>query len=309
MKNFYHIKSTVIALIVALLSCNRVAAFEHIVDKGETLESIALKYGITTQTIIRSNPGVDDFFYGGMKLDIPYKNSTAASSSAAEKGAEIVSRECEAADEMLDAGEYTKAQKSYSLVIKQLGGKYVCTDAYYGRGIAYYNQGNWKKAIQDFEKVVSDPACGVSVKSHSSTLLARARNKREEQLRQRNEAWAQFFNETVNLAANIAAGSQSATPKNTASGTVSSSGSYTSSSSHTSSHTSSSGSQSSKSGSSSSKSCPSLNYAHGKYYCANSGRCGMCGGDGFMDGSFGQGANAHKCTLCGGTGKCKFCNH
>lgn len=307
MKNFYHIKLAVLTLVV-VVSCHQVAAFKHIVDKGETLESIALKYGITAQSIIRANPGVDDFICGGMELDIPRQNSAAATSSVIEKGAEIVRMACKAADDMLDAGEYAKAQKSYSLIIKQLGGKYACTDAYYGRGIAYYNQGNWEKAIPDFEKVVSGPTCGATVKSHSSTLLAQARDKREGQLRQRSEAWSQFFAETAAVATYIVAGSQAATPKNSAAGTVSSSGSYSSSSSSSSSYTSSSGSQNSQSGSSASKSCPSVNIANGKYYCANSGRCGMCGGDGLMSGSFGLGANTLKCTLCGGTGKCKYCN-
>lgn len=303
MKNIYYTK-LIWAIVMALLSCHRVAAFEHIVDKGETLESIALKYGTTTQAIIRANPGADDFICVGMGLDIPYRQG-AASSSVNSKGAEIVRKECKAADRMLSAGENAKAQKSYSLIIKQLGDKYACTDAYYGRGIAYYNQGDWKKAIQDFEKVVSDPTCGEAVKSHSSTLLARARDKREEQLRQRSEAWGQLFVGTAAVATSIAVSSQAAKSKNTASGTARSSGSYSSSSSYT----SSSGSQNSQSGSSSGKSCPSLDYAHGKYYCGNSGRCGMCGGDGLMGGSFGEGANSHKCTLCGGTGKCKFCNH
>ena len=61
------------------------------------------------------------------------------------------------------------------------------------------------------------------------------------------------------------------------------------------------------SSSKSTNTCSSLKVHGGKYYCANTGRCGMCGGDGLMDGSFGQGANSHKCTLCGGSGECKYC--
>ncbi|MBQ5663179.1 MAG: hypothetical protein IIV19_01975 [Bacteroidaceae bacterium] len=44
-----------------------------------------------------------------------------------------------------------------------------------------------------------------------------------------------------------------------------------------------------------------------KYTCGNTGKCGMCNGDGLMDGSFGQGPNSLRCTLCNGTGKCKYC--
>lgn len=56
------------------------------------------------------------------------------------------------------------------------------------------------------------------------------------------------------------------------------------------------------------KDCESLHVAHGKWYCANTGRCGMCNGRGVVeDDMFGTG-KWHKCSLCGGSGKCKYCN-
>lgn len=61
-------------------------------------------------------------------------------------------------------------------------------------------------------------------------------------------------------------------------------------------------------GSITSKDCPSLKANNGKWYCINTGKCGMCGGDGLMNGSFGQGPNSLKCTLCGGSGKCIYCS-
>ena len=64
---------------------------------------------------------------------------------------------------------------------------------------------------------------------------------------------------------------------------------------------------SSSSSSSRSQDCPSLKVSNAKWYCGNTGKCGMCGGDGLMNGSFGSGANSLKCTLCNGTGRCKYC--
>ena len=61
------------------------------------------------------------------------------------------------------------------------------------------------------------------------------------------------------------------------------------------------------SSSSGSQDCPSLKVGAGKWFCANTGKCGMCGGDGKMDGSFGSGPNSLNCTLCSGSGKCKYC--
>ncbi len=71
---------------------------------------------------------------------------------------------------------------------------------------------------------------------------------------------------------------------------------------------SSSSSGDSYSSSSSSKSCLSLKINNGKWYCANTGKCGMCGGDGRMDNTFfGLGVNEEECTLCKGSGECKYC--
>lgn len=46
---------------------------EHIIERGETLESIAKKYGVTTDAIIKLNPVVKDMFYSGMIINIPEK--------------------------------------------------------------------------------------------------------------------------------------------------------------------------------------------------------------------------------------------
>lgn len=86
-----------------------------------------------------------------------------------------------------------------------------------------------------------------------------------------------------------------------------SSGNSSSYSSSSSSSYSSSSNSSSYSSNSSSKSCSSLKINNGKWYCANTGRCGMCNGSGYVKDGYGL-SSKHKCTLCGGSGKCKYCN-
>lgn len=46
-------------------------ALKHVVEKGETIESIAQKYGTTAQDIIKANPDAESFIYVGMELNIP----------------------------------------------------------------------------------------------------------------------------------------------------------------------------------------------------------------------------------------------
>ncbi len=60
-----------IAIAFCLLSINANAEQKHIIERGENLESIARKYGVTTQQIIELNPDAATFTYVGMELVIP----------------------------------------------------------------------------------------------------------------------------------------------------------------------------------------------------------------------------------------------
>lgn len=48
----------------------------HVVQRGETAESIATLYSITTEQLFKANPGAEDLFYVGLKLNIPAKKMT-----------------------------------------------------------------------------------------------------------------------------------------------------------------------------------------------------------------------------------------
>lgn len=51
----------------------------HIVDRGETLRSIAQQYGVSEQDIIKLNPEAAHYIYVGMELTIPSKSSNSNS--------------------------------------------------------------------------------------------------------------------------------------------------------------------------------------------------------------------------------------
>lgn len=53
----------------------------HTVLKGETLEGIAQKYGVSTKSIIELNPDVTSMFYVGMKITIPDSKTADQSTS------------------------------------------------------------------------------------------------------------------------------------------------------------------------------------------------------------------------------------
>jgi len=54
---------------------------KHIVERGETLETIAQKYGVTKDDIVKLNPDAAQFVYVGMELVVPTTTATAGKSS------------------------------------------------------------------------------------------------------------------------------------------------------------------------------------------------------------------------------------
>lgn len=57
------------ALVIA--GCIAMVARTHTVARGESLELIASQYNITVAQLVEANPGVNNLFYVGMKLNIP----------------------------------------------------------------------------------------------------------------------------------------------------------------------------------------------------------------------------------------------
>lgn len=82
--NFYN--RIVAALVFALVALTAVAQTEmsvvtHVMQKGETLQTIASRYSTTPQAIIELNPEAAEFTYVGMELKIPAVTATAHSTT------------------------------------------------------------------------------------------------------------------------------------------------------------------------------------------------------------------------------------
>lgn len=63
----------ILTIVVAVFSYFAMSAqtISHIVERGETLESVADRFGVSKEAIIELNPDVDKMMYSGMKLYIP----------------------------------------------------------------------------------------------------------------------------------------------------------------------------------------------------------------------------------------------
>ncbi len=67
------LKTIVLAIAIAIVTNIAVAQSTkvHVVERGETIESIAKKYNVTKEEIVKLNPDVAQFVYVGMELSIP----------------------------------------------------------------------------------------------------------------------------------------------------------------------------------------------------------------------------------------------
>ncbi len=77
-------KRTILSLIICL--CTVVATYAqtqqtHVIQRGETLSTIAKKYGLSEEQLKAANPDTQEFFYVGMKLVIPTVTQSVTSSS------------------------------------------------------------------------------------------------------------------------------------------------------------------------------------------------------------------------------------
>lgn len=85
MKNLVSSKRIIAIMTCVLISTVSVLAQtvkKHIVERGETVESIAEKYGVTKASIIEINPDAAQFVYVGMELKIPEGGKTVEKTSS-----------------------------------------------------------------------------------------------------------------------------------------------------------------------------------------------------------------------------------
>lgn len=67
---------SVLICTVCMLSMAQNQTITHVVQRGETLESIAEYYKVSVEDINKANPNADGIVYVGMKLNIPTNSNT-----------------------------------------------------------------------------------------------------------------------------------------------------------------------------------------------------------------------------------------
>ena len=276
---------------------------KHVVQRGETLESIAKDYNLSPNELQSANNDME-IFYTGLEINVPIKkmpiapNGTKQYSDSDEQFLKTLTAywdDCEIADKLFEAHNYSKAQKQYQQTIKKYKGILPCEDALYGNALCSYNREKWKSAIEDLNMVINNEECSQGQRDHCKRLLAKAQSYRDQQLESRSNFWGGLFMTAATVGVAYMNAKSETKPT---SGTLSSSTSTTSYSDESSTGSEFSSEQTSKK---SSKICRR---------CSGDGKCYQCHGKGIRtDNLFGTGVDpTHDCGICGGDGKCPSCH-
>lgn len=175
----------------------------HIVQRGETIETLADSYRLTTDMLKTVNLGMDTF-YTGMEIFVPVDKKymwlrTEEDSEDILKDIAGYFQEYKEASRIFNSGDYRKADKLFESTIRNHGRWLPCEEAYFGKAMCDYNRKKWSSAVDGFAKVISIEDCPEGLREQSRSLKASA----EEQREARNQRTANFFSNFFQVAAEV----------------------------------------------------------------------------------------------------------
>ena len=144
----------------------------HVVKRGETVATIAKQYGVSEADIRTVNPNLTTVF-AGVKLNIPVKKSVA-------EGNKVV-RQAKTASQR-STGMTTPKAATSAAPKPAPQQNYYAFNSHYLKGQGYIRDKKWKKAIQELNLAMAQPA-PAKERSHCQQLLAyaeREKNARSE---------------------------------------------------------------------------------------------------------------------------------
>ncbi len=205
------LKSYVITAIFAMLFTlnpirilgQDVVYLHHIVQRGETIETMADSYRLTTDMLKAVNLGMDTF-YTGMDVFVPVDKKYMWLRTE-EDGEDILKdiagyfQEYKEASHIFNSGNYRKANKLFESTIRNHGKWLPCEEAYFGKAMCDYNRKKWSSAVDGFAKVISIDECPDDLREQSRDLKAHAEKKREE----RSQRIANIVNGLVQAAVEV----------------------------------------------------------------------------------------------------------
>lgn len=156
---------------------------KHIVQRGETIESLADMYDVN-EDILKSINYELDTFYTGLEVRIPVDKKYM--DFRTEEDAEAILKDLagyfagyKEATRIFKSGDYKRAEKMYASTIQRHGKYFPCEEAYFAMAMCDYNRKKWSAAIEGFNQVLNISGCSEELSDYSRRLKDEAENQRE----------------------------------------------------------------------------------------------------------------------------------
>ncbi len=198
--------TAIIALLFAFIPTKSlgqdVAYLRHIVQRGETIGTLAERYKLTTDMLKNVNLGMGTF-HTGQEIVVPVDKRYVAmrTDETDEEKLLVIAEyfeEYQKAAQIFNTRDYKKAEKAFKHAA-QLSLSIPGEEAYFGKAMCNYNRKKWKAAIEDFSQVIDIEDCPEELREQSRLLRANAQEKRDA----RRQRTAEFFGNLLQTAAEV----------------------------------------------------------------------------------------------------------
>ena len=183
----YNVIITIVIMLFVLIPTKGIGQdivnLSHIVQRGETLETLADRYRLTTEMLKTVNLDMDTF-YTGLEIVVPVDKKYLCLRSK-EDGEMILKdmagyfSEYQEASRIFDLGNYKKANDLFESTIRNHGKYLPCEEAYFGKAMCAFHRKKWSTAVEGFEQVISIDHCPKELKEQSRKLMAEAEEQRD----------------------------------------------------------------------------------------------------------------------------------
>ena len=206
MKRLLYLLCCSFSFVAACAQTEEPTTLAHIVRRGESLELLAERFGVTSSQLSALNDDAPDF-YAGMRVTLPFPHELRGKSDGKEPLDDDVLSElyryrdlCTQADSFFAHSEFYYAHARYDEAIQGFDGYFDCSGAKYARAVCSYHAKDWETARREFDRVIDGGLCSEQVlavakayreecSQHEEERLERQWKAEEERKERRRERW------------------------------------------------------------------------------------------------------------------------
>lgn len=195
------------ALLVAFaIAATGISARTYVVERGDTWELIARKWGVHTEELKAANPAMPEVFYG-LEINLPDNSAPSQVSNSTIALYEREDRQLAAAEKALAEGRYSAARSALSSAMSRRGHttsrlaymyakscegtqNYMEALENYGKAISLFNDGDWTMTGEQVSSVEADRdrVYPLAEKEYQEKLRREAEEKRQAEIRRQRRA-------------------------------------------------------------------------------------------------------------------------